>query len=81
LTTSNKAAAKLAPNEVAAWPPSRLTPPLAANFPSRYDRYRRIIELVWRVAFGFIPEQWQTDLLRAVLEVYPVGHARAGQLR
>ena len=67
--------------EMAAWPPSRSTPPLSIDFPSLYDRYRKVIEVVWRVAFGYLPEQWQTDLLRALLEVYPAGHPRAGQLR
>ncbi len=66
---------------VAPWPPPRSTRPLADDFPSLYDRYRAIVEVVWRVAFGYLPEAWQTDLLRAVLEVYPEGHRRAGQLR
>lgn len=66
---------------MAAWPPSRFTIPLADSFPSLYDGYRRIIEIVWRVAFGYVPEEWQTALVRAVLEIYPAGHARAGQLR
>jgi hypothetical protein len=69
------------PVDVAAWPPSRFTAPLAPFFPSLYDRYRPVIEIVWRVAFGYLPEAWQSELLRAVLEVYPEGHARAGQLR
>lgn len=75
LTTSTE------PGEVAAWPPSRFTQPLSTTFPSLYDKYRAIIEVVWRVAFGYLPEEWQTALLRAVLEVYPEGHTRAGQLR
>lgn len=79
--TSTSTAPTVAPVEVAAWPPSRFTPPLAADFPSLYDKYRKVIDVVWLVAFGYLPEQWQTDLLRALLEVYPVGHLRAGQLR
>lgn len=66
---------------VAAWPPTRYTRPLAASFPSLYDRFRPIVEVVWRIAFGYLPEAWQHSLLRAVLEVFPEGHARAGQLR
>jgi phage terminase large subunit-like protein len=36
---------------------------------------------VWRVAFGFDLDTWQHELLRAILELYPEGHPRAGQLR
>ncbi|GAA2082219.1 hypothetical protein GCM10009840_17910 [Pseudolysinimonas kribbensis] len=66
---------------VAAWPPSRFTRSLAASFPSLYDRYARVVAVVWRVAFGYEPEGWQTALLRALLEQFPAGHPRAGQLR
>lgn len=66
---------------VAPWPPSRFTEPLSEAFPSLYDRYAPIVAVVWRTAFGYELESWQTSLLRAVLETYPAGHPRAGQLR
>ncbi len=66
---------------MSAWPPSRYTPPLTTDFPSAADWLLPLIRVVWRVAFGFVLDEWQEQLLRAVLEVYPKGHRRAGQLR
>lgn len=65
----------------APWPPTRYTPPLAPDFPSLYDRYAAIVDMAWRAAFGYALEAWQVSLLRAMLELYPAGHPRAGQLR
>lgn len=61
--------------------PARFTPPLSEDFPSLWDRYERIIQLVWRVAFGYVLEPWQCWLLRHALELYPEGHELAGKLR
>lgn len=67
--------------DVAAWPPTRHTPPLAADFASAFDPYAKAFAVLWVCAFGYALEAWQIRLLRAVLEVYPAGHPRAGQLR
>ncbi|MBX3309704.1 MAG: hypothetical protein KF739_04625 [Cryobacterium sp.] len=65
-----------------AWPPTRWTPPLSPDFPNVWDSWLgRIIRVVWKVAFGFTLDPWQEDLIRHVLEVFPKGHPRAGQLR
>lgn len=37
--------------------------------------------MVWRTAFNITFDPWQEWLLRAVMEVYPAGHEKAGQLR
>lgn len=61
--------------------PAVHTPPLSEDFPSLWDRYSKVINIVWRLAFGVTLDNWQKELLRHVLEVYPKGHARAGELR
>lgn len=61
--------------------PARYTPPLSQDFPSLWDKYEKVIQIVWKVAFGYVLEPWQCWLLRAVLEVYPPGHELAGKLR
>lgn len=66
---------------VEAWPPTRYTPPLSENFPSAWDDWRNVIDLIWLTAFGYMLEGWQHSLLRAALELYPEGHPRAGELR
>lgn len=67
--------------DIAPWPPVRYTPPLSAEFRSVFDLFRDVIVLVWRNAFGYEPEAWQIELVRAITEIYPRGHRRAGQLR
>lgn len=67
--------------DIAPWPPQRWTPPLSDPFVSAIDGYLPLLQAVWRAAFGYELESWQVDLLRSILEVYPEGHARAGQLR
>jgi len=61
--------------------PAVHTPPLSPDFPSLWDRYAKVITIVWRIAFGMVLDDWQVELLRHVLEVYPDGHPRAGELR
>ncbi|EQM78204.1 terminase large subunit domain-containing protein [Microbacterium maritypicum] len=61
--------------------PARFTAPLSPDFPSLWDRYEKIIQIVWRVAFGYTLEPWQCWLLRHALEVYPKSHELAGKLR
>lgn len=61
--------------------PAVHTPPLSEDFPSLWDRYAKVIRIIWRIAFGLRLDDWQEDLLRHVLEVYPKTHPRAGELR
>ncbi|APF33381.1 terminase large subunit domain-containing protein [Microbacterium paludicola] len=61
--------------------PALHTPPLSEDFPSLWDRYAVVIRIVWRIAFGITLDPWQDELLRHVLEVYPPGHPKAGELR
>ena len=67
--------------DIEAWPPTRHTKPLSPDFPSAFDPYMRVFSLVWRTAFGYDLEEWQVQLLRAILEIFPDGHKRVGQLR
>lgn len=67
--------------DIPAWPPARWTPPLSPDFPSAYDSYAPLLRIVWRRAFGYELEAWQETCIRHVLELYPPGHPRAGQLR
>ena len=67
--------------EIPAWPPARCTGPLGEDFPSALDPLLPVLEIAWRQAFGYDLEHWQIELLRAILEVFPEGHKRAGQLR
>lgn len=67
--------------DIPAWPPTRWTEPLSDDFPSAFDPYLDLMQAAWRQAFGYALEDWQISLLRAVLEIFPEGHKRAGQLR
>lgn len=51
------------------WPPTRSTQPLAKNFESAIDDLLPAIQFIWRRSFGYELEQWQVDLLRAILEL------------
>lgn len=61
----------------------KATPPLSVDYPSEADWLLPILRIAWKTAddpqFKF--DDWQEDLLRRILEVYPEGHARAGELR
>ncbi|AQX81487.1 hypothetical protein BWO91_17320 [Plantibacter flavus] len=62
--------------------PVRCTPPLSDNFTTEADWFLPIVIPAWSVANpGATLDQWQIELLRRVLETYPPGHRRAGQLR
>lgn len=67
--------------DIAAWPPPRYTEPLSRDFESAFDKYATVFAIAWVMAFDYALEDWQLHLIRAVLEVYPAGHPRAGQLR
>lgn len=67
--------------DIAPWPPTLYTRPLSDDFPSAFDPYAPLMQAAWEQSFGYPLEAWQIALLRAVLELYPEGHARAGQLR
>lgn len=66
---------------VPAWPPTRWSPPLSDGFPSLFGRYEWVIQIAWRAALGHELDEWQVDLLKAITEQFPDGHARAGELR
>lgn len=66
-----------------AFNPSHYTPPLTDNFPSDGDWLIPLIDLIW----GSVGDQtieldyWQKHLIRSILERYPEGHEKAGELR
>lgn len=67
--------------DIPPWPPARWTEPLSIEFPSAFDAYAPLFQIVWRNFAGYELEPWQIALIRAILELYPEGHPRAGQLR
>lgn len=62
------------------WLPARDTPALAENFTTEWDRFGPIIVAAWAM-LDIELDEWQVWLLRRVMETYPPGHARAGELR
>lgn len=50
-------------------PPSRFTPALSPTFKSAIDPYIKVIQFIWRIAFGYVLDQWQIDILRHALEL------------
>lgn len=68
-------------SDIAPWPPTRWTEPLSDDFPSAFDPFADLMQAAWVQAFGYALEEWQVSLLRAVLELFPEGHPRAGQMR
>lgn len=65
------------------WPPARFSAPLSVDFPSDGDWLLQLVTLTWRNDDGspMVLDLWQRQLIRHVLEVYPEGHPKAGQLR
>ena len=63
--------------------PAIQTLPLSEDFKSEGDWLLPIVELAWRSADDpeFKLDVWQSELIRRILEVYPDGHEREGQLR
>lgn len=68
-------------DDIPPYPPARYTPPLSPDFRSAFDPFAELFLLVWRNYAGYELEPWQVELLRAILELFPAGHDRAGQLR
>jgi len=68
---------------VESWPPLRYSEPLSPDFSSDGHWLIRLVELTWRNDDGspMILDRWQKLLILHVLETYPEGHAKAGQLR
>lgn len=62
---------------------ANFTKPLSEDFPSEADWLLPIVDVAWKTADNpdFELDPWQRDLIRRVLEVYPEGHERAGELR
>lgn len=69
----------------APWLPTLWTPSLTGteDFPTAGDRLLQLLDEVWSIeeAETFRWDPWQRWLFRHVLEQYPPGHPRAGQLR
>lgn len=62
--------------------PTRYTPPLSDDYTTDADWFLPIINRAWSIAHaGFSLDVWQIELIRRVLETYPPGHPRAGDLR
>lgn len=67
--------------------PTRFSPPLSGvgseDFPTHGDWLLRLVDLVWQLPGGtrLCLDPWQRWLIRHMLEVYPKGHPRAGELR
>lgn len=61
----------------------RATEPLSEDYPSEADWLLPILRIAWKTADdpNFKFDDWQEDLIRRMLEVYPEGHERAGELR
>jgi len=66
------------------WAPGTFTPPLSEDFPTLGDALLKFVDLAWRApetVGKFQLDDWQRTLIRHVLEVFPEGHPRAGELR
>lgn len=67
------------------WMPVRFSPSLSGTevFPTHADWLLKLVDMVWLLPDGkpITLDVWQVWLLRHLLEVYPEGHPRAGQLR
>lgn len=63
--------------------PAAFTKPLSPDFPSDGPKLIRLVEKYYRTQDNkrLVLDEWQRWLLTAILERYPEGHARAGQLR
>lgn len=62
------------------WHPARFTAALDEEFTTDWDRFGPVIIAAWAM-LDIELDEWQIDLLRRVMETYPPGHPRAGELR
>jgi len=64
--------------------PAVYSKPLSENFPTDGDQLLKLVNVAWRTPEnpeGIQLDEWQEWLIRHVLERYPEGHPRAGELR
>lgn len=66
--------------------PSWYSKPLTEDFPSDGDALLALVDKVWNTPKSPKPgslklDDWQRWLIRSILETYPPGHPKAGQLR
>src|SRR6218665_3196063 len=63
--------------------PTRFSAPLGEDFLSHGDWLLRLVDKVWRLPGGSPVGVgvWERGAIPAILEIYPVGHPRAGELR
>jgi len=64
--------------------PSRFTPPLSHDFPTDGHKVAELVRVAWKTPEnpeGIELDEWQKWLLNHMLERYPEGHERAGELR
>lgn len=64
--------------------PAIYTKPLSEDFPSDGDQLLKLVQVAWRTPEnpdGIKLDEWQEWLIRHLLERYPEGHQRAGELR
>lgn len=62
------------------WLPARFTAALDPDFTTEWTRYGPIIVAAWAM-LDIELDEWQIWLLSRVMETYPPGHPRAGELR
>lgn len=64
--------------------PAIYTKPLSDDFPSDGEKLAELVRVAWKSPEqpdGLELDEWQAWLLRHILERYPEGHERAGELR
>jgi len=59
--------------------PPRVTRPLPDSPGTVFDKFERVLDIVWRVAFGYTLDEWQKNLLRLITELRPDGTLRHRQ--
>lgn len=62
-----------------AWMPTRYSAPLPDSPGSVFDKFERLLDLVWRIAFGYTLDPWQKFTLRLVTELRHDGRLRHRQ--
>lgn len=81
--TTDRLAARERVPQTKSWPPPRYSEPLCPDFPSDGEWLLKLVDLCWRNDDGsrMVLDHWQRQLILHVLELYPEGHPKAGQLR